>query len=120
MNVGNNIKKLRELKNYTQQSMADMLDVSQKTYSNIESAGNNITIELIEKVAKVLEVSFNKILELNAENILNNSNQSGGIGSQLNYSVSYNYLNDKQNELYEKLLQEKDKMIKMLEGNTKK
>jgi transcriptional regulator with XRE-family HTH domain len=115
MNVGENSKKIREVKNYTQKSMADRLEVSQKTYSNIENSGNNITIELIEKVAKILEVNFNKILELNAESILNNSNQSGGIISQLNNAPSYNYSNEKQNELFEKLLVEKDKIIKIYE-----
>ncbi len=115
MNVGANIKKLRELKNFSQQAMAEGLGISQKTYSNIESAGNNITIETIEKIAKFLNISFNKILELNAEAILNNTHQSGGI-SQINTAPSYNYLNDKNIELYEKLLTEKDLRIKALEA----
>lgn len=114
MNVGDNIKKLRELKNYSQKSMAQMLDISQKSYSNIENAGNAITIELIDKIAKALNVSFNKILELNADAILNNNSQHGGL-SQLNNAPSYNYLNEKQNELYEKLLVEKDERIKQFE-----
>ncbi len=114
MNIGDNIKKLRELKNYTQKSMADMLEISQKTYSNIENSGNNITVELLEKVAKVLNVSFNKILELNADAILNNHHQNGGL-NQLNNAPSYNYLNEKQYELYEKVISEKDLRLKQYE-----
>ncbi len=114
MNVGENIKKLRELKNYTQKSMADMLEISQKTYSNIENSGNNISIELISKISNVLGVSFNKILELNADAILNNHQQSGGL-NQLNNAPSYNYLNEKQTELFEKLLSEKDLRITQYE-----
>ncbi len=110
MNVGENIKNLRELKNYSQNAVAKMLDVSQKTYSNIENAGNNITIELIEKIAKILNVSFSKVIELNSEAILNNTNQTGGL-SQLNTANTYNYLNDKNIELYEKLITEKDDTI---------
>ncbi|MCA0430953.1 MAG: helix-turn-helix domain-containing protein [Bacteroidetes bacterium] len=94
MDVGANIKKLREFKNFTQTSMAEAIGVSQKTYSNIENAKNNITVEDIDKIAKALGVSFNKILELNAEAILNNSSQVGGI-SQINTAPSYNYLNEK-------------------------
>ena len=114
MNIGENIKKLRELKNFKQSAMADMLEISQKTYSNIENAGNNITIELIEKISKILNISINAILELNAEAIINNHNQTGGL-SQLNTASSYNYLNEKQNELFDKLLIEKDLRIKQLE-----
>jgi transcriptional regulator with XRE-family HTH domain len=118
MNVGENIKKLRELKNYTQKSMADMLEVSQKTYSNIENAGNSISIDLVERIAKILKVSFHNILELNADAIINNHHQNGGL-SQLNTAPSYNYLNEKQNELFEKLLKEKDLRICQLEDSMK-
>jgi transcriptional regulator with XRE-family HTH domain len=118
MNIGQNIKNLRELRNLNQKAMAERLEVSQKTYSNIENAGNNITIEVIEKVAKVLEVNFNKILELNAEAIFNN-HQTGGL-SQMNTATSNNYFNDKQAELYEKLLVEKDSRIKNLEEQLRK
>jgi transcriptional regulator with XRE-family HTH domain len=118
MNIGNNIKKIRELKNLNQNAMADLLQVSQKTYSNIENAGNNITVELIQKIAKVLEVNFNKILELNAEAIFNN-HQTGGM-SQMNTATSNNYFNDKQAELYEKLIFEKDIRIKDLEAHLRK
>ena len=110
MNVGENIKNLRELKNYSQSAMAKMLYVSQKTYCNIEKAGNKVTIELIEKIAEILNVSLNKVLELNAEAILNNTNQTGGL-SQLNTAPSTTNFNDKNTEHYEKRLTEKDQTI---------
>lgn len=112
-NIGENIKKIRELKNLTQESMAMLLGVSQKTYSNIENAGNNITYEKILRIAEVLEVNITKVLELNTEVLLNNNNQQGGI-NQLNTAVSYNYLNEEQAKLYERLLEEKDNIIKLL------
>lgn len=110
MDIGNNIKKARELRNLSQSFMAAELNVSQKTYSNIENSKNNITVEMITKIANILQISINKIFELNAEAILNNSSQSGGI-NQLNTAPSYNYSNEKAFELYEKLIIEKDKRI---------
>lgn len=112
-NIGENIKKIRELKNLTQDSMAVLLGVSQKTYSNIENAGNNITYEKILRIAEALEVNITKVLELNTEVLLNNNNQQGGI-SQLNTAVSYNYINEEQAKLYERLLEEKDTIINLL------
>ncbi|MCO5259484.1 MAG: helix-turn-helix transcriptional regulator [Crocinitomicaceae bacterium] len=110
MNIGENIKSIRELKGYSQEVMASNLDISQKTYSNIEKAGNDISYERIQKIADILEVSVTKILQLNTEHILNSNNQSGGI-SQLNTAATYNYLNEAQAKLYERIIEEKDKLL---------
>jgi len=115
-NIGENIKKIRELKNFTQEAMASNLGVSQKTYSNIENAGNVIAFDKIERIAEILEVNVTKILELNTEVILNNNGQNGGL-SQLNTAVSYNYLNEEQVKLYERLLEEKDRIIELLKSS---
>ncbi len=90
--------------------MANELGIGQKTYSNIENTVNNVSVETIMQIAKILNVNFQKILELNTEAILNNNSQVGGI-SQLNTASSYNYTNEKAFELYEKLLIEKEKHI---------
>lgn len=110
MDIGKNIKNLRELKNLNQTYMANELGIGQKTYSNIENSVNNVSVETIIQIAKILNVNFQKILELNTEAILNNNNQVGGI-SQLNTASSYNYTNEKAFELYEKLLIEKETHI---------
>ncbi len=110
MDIGKNIKNLRELKNLNQTYMANELGIGQKTYSNIENSVNNVSVETIMQIAKILNVNFQKILELNTEAILNNNSQVGGI-SQLNTASSYNYTNEKAFELYEKLLIEKEKHI---------
>ncbi|MFN7911835.1 MAG: helix-turn-helix domain-containing protein [Bacteroidota bacterium] len=113
MDIGSNIKKIRELKNFNQNYVATALGISQKSYSNIEKSKNKITIELIQKIAEVLNVSFSKIVELNTEVILNNYNQKGGIG-QINTSSNQNAMADNTMELFEKILLEKDKQIELL------
>lgn len=49
MDIGSNIKKIRELKNFNQNYVATALGISQKSYSNIEKSKNKITIELVQK-----------------------------------------------------------------------
>jgi transcriptional regulator with XRE-family HTH domain len=44
MNVGEKIKKLRELKNYTQQHMAEELDLSLSGYGKIERNETDISV----------------------------------------------------------------------------
>lgn len=109
MDVGKNIKQLRELKNFSQTYMAEQLKISQRTFSNIENAGNDISLNMIERISKILNISLSKILELNAETIFNNNSQEI---STLNNQIINNGLSDNEKVLYEKLIQEKDQIIK--------
>lgn len=67
MNLGTRIKRHRELKNYTQQYMSERLNISQNTYSKIETGGIKLTVERLKQISDILEVSM--------EDILNNDSQ---------------------------------------------
>lgn len=54
--LGRKIKKLRELKNYTQEYMATQLNISQNSYSRIESENVKVTAERLKAIAQLLEV----------------------------------------------------------------
>jgi len=54
--LGRKIKKLRELKNYTQEYMANHLNISQNSYSRIESENVKVTAERLKAIAQLLEV----------------------------------------------------------------
>jgi transcriptional regulator with XRE-family HTH domain len=51
------VKKLRELKGYTQEYMATELEVSTRQYQRIESGEIDLTLGKIEQIAKLLELS---------------------------------------------------------------
>jgi transcriptional regulator with XRE-family HTH domain len=93
MNIGQKLKNLREYNNYTQKYVADYLNVSQKTLSNMENSGNDILFSTIEKLAKLYNVTVNQVLELNVDFILNNHHQSGGIGGINNLNFQDNLVN---------------------------
>ena len=54
MTIGAKLKKLREQKRYSQQDIADMIGVSQRTYSNIESDKTDISIDKLAELSKIL------------------------------------------------------------------
>ena len=56
------IRKMRHQKGHSQEYMADKLNISQKTYSNIENDKCPLTLTMLEKIAAVLEVSFLELL----------------------------------------------------------
>lgn len=85
MSIGNNIKKLRELKNFTQNYMADMLNMSQSGYGKIERDETDISLSKLKKIANILEIDYNKILSFddkNVFNIYNNQNAAGVVSNQ--------------------------------------
>jgi transcriptional regulator with XRE-family HTH domain len=62
MNAGLRIKKIREYRNFTQQYMADNLEISQNAYSKIENETTKMTTNRLEQIAKILDVPFETII----------------------------------------------------------
>lgn len=86
MQVGQKIKKLRELKNFTQEHMANSLSMTQSAYSKIETGETDISYSKLEKVAEVLQLRPEDIITFNEHlvfNIMHNQNVNGVHGSQL-------------------------------------
>lgn len=59
--LGSRIKELRSAKNFTQEQMADQIGVSRQKYARIESGANSITLDILSKIAGVLEVTVGDI-----------------------------------------------------------
>lgn len=59
--LGSRIKVLRNAKNYTQEQVAEKIGVSRQKYARIESGVNNITLDILSKIANVLDVSVSDI-----------------------------------------------------------
>lgn len=55
--LGARIKALRCAKSFTQEQIADLIGVSRQKYARIENGTNNITLEILSKIADVLEVN---------------------------------------------------------------
>ncbi len=71
MNLGDNIKKFRELKNLTREQIASDLKMSLSNYSKIERGEIDLTISRILEIANILEVDMSQILNFDATNIFN-------------------------------------------------
>lgn len=56
--LGKRIKELRKQKGFTQEQVAEMIDLEQNTISVIESGRNFPTLVTLEKIAKVLNVEL--------------------------------------------------------------
>ena len=83
-NLTQNIRKIRELKGYSQQYVAMALNISQRQYSRLENNGVDIKISILKKIATILEVPVVKFFAFD-ENLLFRENTPTAKGQ---YSVS--------------------------------
>lgn len=62
--LGERIKALRIAANYTQEQIADQIGISRQKYARIESGTNNITLDILAKIAKLLGVQVGDITKV--------------------------------------------------------
>ncbi len=60
--IGKNIKQLRQLKNMTQDELAEKLFVTRQTVSNYETGKSRPDIEMLTRIAETLETDPNTVL----------------------------------------------------------
>lgn len=64
-NVGQKIRKLRELRNYTQEYMALNLDITQTAYCKLEKEDSRLSIVRLKRIADVLDIEPLQLLTFN-------------------------------------------------------
>ena len=63
LKLGLNIQYYRKLNDYTQDRLAEAIDVSREHLSNIERAVSSASVDVLFSIAEVLHVSINKFFE---------------------------------------------------------
>ena len=77
--IGNKLRKLRESSGYTQQQVADSLNIDRSTYAYYESGKTKPDIDTIMKLSKIFNVHYTQLLG-------NETNTSySGSGSNINF-----------------------------------
>ncbi|TRX44892.1 helix-turn-helix transcriptional regulator [Fulvivirga sp. M361] len=118
--MGRKVRHMRELLNLTQDDLAEKMDMSQQTVSNIESS-EEVDDEQLEKVAKAMGVTGDAIKNLDENATVYNIVTNHDSSSAFNYNCTFNALDkmmeviEKNEKLYRELLKEKDEKVAMLE-----
>lgn len=87
-NVGQKIRKLRELRNYTQEYMALNLNVTQTAYCKMEKEESRLSIERLKKIADVLDIEPLQLLTFN-ENLFIPKKRREEVPRQVHDKVIY-------------------------------
>lgn len=75
--IGNKIRKIRELKGLSQDYIASQLQMSQRAYSKLENNDIKLDWQRIEAISKILEIEPIDLISFDDNLIFNNCSQSG-------------------------------------------
>ena len=81
--LGNKIYELRKKKNLTQEDLALLLDISDKSVSKWENGSSKPTIENLKKLSNIFEITLDELIEI--EEKADNQKKS----SKGNHTVAY-------------------------------
>lgn len=70
-NIGQKIKKIRELRNLSRRYLANELVISMNTYGKIERGETDITIGRLYQISKILNVSVTAIIDFDENKLFN-------------------------------------------------
>ena len=84
MSIGNNIRKIRNKKNVSQQEIADFLGVDRKTYVSWEAGAADIKSSYIPKLAEFLHVEIGDLFKDKAGDIVITQHNTDNKDSSIN------------------------------------
>ncbi|MBN9283786.1 MULTISPECIES: helix-turn-helix transcriptional regulator [unclassified Flavobacterium] len=111
------IKNIRELKNFTQEYMADQLGITQAGYSKIENGATVLTYVKLLEIARVLGVKIEDIINFDSQKYFNSFNNIKGNN---NGSIMINSDSDTIKSLYEDKIQLLGKLLEKTEDELKR
>jgi transcriptional regulator with XRE-family HTH domain len=65
--IGKNIKRIREEKGLTQQSIADLIAMHRSNYSRVETGDRDLSIEAIGKIAKYFSMTIDQLVNFEGD-----------------------------------------------------
>ena len=102
------LKQIRELKNLSQEYIANQLGLSVRAYSKIETGETQLTINRLNEISRIMGVDPIEVLGFDDKNIFNIHNST--------VNNCYNYINfpDKLVQQYEQTIQSLKEQIALM------
>ncbi len=61
--IGRQLRSSRETRGYSQEYMAEMLDISQSAYANMELAKSNMSVDRLIRICSILDLDLHQLLD---------------------------------------------------------
>ncbi|MFW0739741.1 helix-turn-helix domain-containing protein [Flavobacterium sp. T12S277] len=110
--VGNKLKKLRKSRNFSQEEMADYLNISQSSYARMENGENHSWANHISRICEIFTIYPEDLIR---RDLLDGNNNQ----QKLNSTYSVQELSDKLIEQYEQRINELKEIIEIYKDKKK-
>lgn len=104
--LANRLKQLRKLNNYSQQMVADELNVIRQTYSHYETGRNYPNTEILYKLSKLYDIPVESLMKLAIcdedyfkSNELNNKQNTTELNDNQDLSINFKNLSTSEKKL---------------------
>lgn len=111
--VRRHIRSLREARGYSQEYMAEMLDIAQSSYANLESGKSNLTVDRLLQVCEILESDAGLLLQ-------NTVDVTSNLSGRVSAPVSSDDISPAVRQVYEAFITELKCEIEFLRGLVRK
>ncbi|MFH7018828.1 helix-turn-helix domain-containing protein [Flavobacterium sp. FlaQc-47] len=113
MLIGDKIKSVRELKNYTQEYIAGQLGITQAGYSKIEKGKTSVSLDKLQQLALIMELPIENIINFDSQHYLIQSRivEKGTVANSHNSFELVTRLYEDKIALLEKLLGKTDREL---------
>lgn len=112
MHIGDKIRKVRELKGYKQEYVADKLGMSVTAYGNIERGDSSLSFDRLEEIASVMEVTVQDILNIPEQLNIHSISNSNNVG--FNHTFNDYRVVDKESEAFKIAIDNLQKEVEYL------
>lgn len=113
--LGTKLTKLRRNKGYSQEQVADILDISQPAYGKYENDATKPGIDMLLKLCEIYEIDLNELFEDSLNNMTVSGNQFEGSNMVANHQ---HVINMHSPELIENIMTNQENLIKSHENIT--
>mgnify|MGYP000997623052 CR=1 FL=1 len=126
MNINEKIRRIRESKEWSQEQMAEKLNMSLNGYAKIERGETKLYLDKLEQIAQILDIDVVELMQSDGKNIcfqiespLGSVYQGGGETQMLieieRLKLELSHSREKE-DLLNRLLEQKDSEIKALKN----
>jgi len=115
LNLAERIKLLRMFHGWTQEDMAEKLDLATSSYAKIERGQSDVPFARLQQIAKVFEIELADLFKLNEKNVFNIiGNSDTQAISHINIYTCDAAKFQHENEKLKLIIEQKDKEIELL------
>jgi transcriptional regulator with XRE-family HTH domain len=114
-NIGATIRRIRESKGLSQESIANELGINQSTYGKLERDASKLSLERLDIIAKFLKEDLGSILGIANKNPINNKTNHGN-GYVETINNDYRDMVEDIKSVYEELMISKNEHIALLKS----